>query len=261
MLFKKIKELAPPENGLSGDLYGLQFGSILNSEDFNIHKIIVCLDPTIQVITEAIKQKIHLIISHHGIIHRPILNWNDLVLDQIKLLASNNIRLFVMHTAWDAAPEGVSETYAKTAGLNLEGPFYFHENGERKPIGRIGVPFQENTTIRDVCESLKRHLQLSHVQIVGDPDFVIKKAVVVGGKGLKADFITDVLNAGADTFITGEFTYADSLSAKALGLNLIATSHHSSEKIGMERLQQLLAVTFPRDEFIFVDSDDPSTFL
>ena len=67
MLFQKIKELAPPENGLSDDLYGLQFGSVLNSEDFNLHKVIVCLDPTKQVILEAIKQKIHLIISHHGL--------------------------------------------------------------------------------------------------------------------------------------------------------------------------------------------------
>ena len=41
-----------------------------------------------QVILEAIKQKIHLIISHYGLTHCPLLYWNDLVLDQIKLLAN-----------------------------------------------------------------------------------------------------------------------------------------------------------------------------
>jgi len=261
MLFQKIKELAPSENGLSDDLYGLQFGSVLNSEDFNLHKVIVCLDPTKQVILEAIKQKIHLIISHHGLTHRPLLYWNDLVLDQIKLLASNNIRLFVMHTAWDAAQEGVSETYAKIAGLNIEGPYYWHEKGERKPLGRIGVPFREGTTLGEMADSLKRHLQLTSVHIVGDPDKVINRAVVVGGKGFKADSITDVLNQGADTYITGEFTYADAVAAQHLGLNLIGTSHYASEKIGMERLQQLLAVSFARDEFIFVESGDPTTII
>ena len=44
-------------------------------------------------------------------------------------------------------------------------------------------------------------------------------------------------------YITGEFTYADAVAAQHLGLNLIGTSHYASEKIGMERLQQLLAVS------------------
>ncbi len=51
------------------------------------------------------------------------------------------------------------------------------------------------------------------------------------------------------------------MAAQHLGLNLIGTSHYASEKIGMERLQQLLAVSFARDEFVFVESGDPTSII
>lgn len=260
-LYEKLIKIVPPENGLRDDLYGMQFGSILNSGDFDLSRVILCVDPTKHVISEAIKQKISLIISHHGLTHQSFLNINDLMLDQVKLLAINNIRLFIMHTALDAAMEGISESYAKFAGINVENNFYFRDKGEKKPIGRIGTPFRANLTLKDIAESLKRNLQLPYVRIVGNPGNIVKKAAVVGGKGFKTELITDILNAGCDTFITGEVTHVDMLAAKALGLNIIESTHYSSEKIGVMRLQQILALTFPRDEFIFVESGEPMIFI
>lgn len=255
LLLQVLKEIAPAENGLRDDLYGIQYGTLLN--DPVVHRVIICLDPTKQVIKEAIRQKAHFIIAHHGLTHHPVMYLNDLIIDKINLLASNQITLFVMHTAWDAAPEGISETYAKIAGFNIIGNFNFNDGGKRKPIGRIGVPFRENMTLKSIAENLKRHLNLDRVRILGDPNFIVKKAAIVGGKGLKTDLIPDVIAAGCDTFVTGEYTYPEMLAARDLGLNLIETSHYKSEKIGMEVLQKILSLKFPRDEFIFVESEEP----
>ena len=83
LLFNKLKELIPPENGLLDDFYGLQYGSLLRN--YNIHKIVLCLEPTKEIIIKAISLKANLIISHHGLITKPIISINDSLLDQIKL--------------------------------------------------------------------------------------------------------------------------------------------------------------------------------
>jgi len=260
-LAQKLLEIAPRENGFHDDFHGLQFGSNLNSEDFHIHKVVVCLDPSKQNILEAIKHKANIIISHHGITHHPLLNWNDSVLDQIKLLAMNNIRLYVMHTPWDAAPEGITESFMKLAGFNLDKVFFMGDRGQKKPIGRIGSPYRPNLSLKEVIEGLKRHLHIQYVRFVGSIDSIITKAVFVGGKGFKSDMISDILNQGCNTFITGEATYAEHLAAKELKLNLIEVGHYASEKIGMEQLQRILSLTFPRDEIVYVDSGDPANFI
>ena len=248
-------EIAPPENGWKKDVYGLQVGNLL--KDKSLRKIIVCLDPTKSVIMEAIKQKAHLIISHHGLTHQPLLYFNDEVIDRIALLTRTGISLFVVHTAWDAAPGGVSETLAKIAGMDVVNMLNMDDHGHDKPIGRIGVPFREGITVKETALALKRHLQLESVQIGGNLDAIIKKAAIVGGKGLRDDWIRSVLKKGCDTYITGEYTYPEYLMARTLGLNLIATSHYKSEKIGMKSLQMILALKFPRDEFIFFETGDP----
>jgi dinuclear metal center YbgI/SA1388 family protein len=258
-LLQKLREIAPPDNGMRDDLYGIQFGTTLKNPV--IHTIVICLDPTKAVIKEAIKLKSHFIISHHGLTHNGLLYLNDLYVERISLLAANQISLFVMHTAFDAATEGISEVYAKMAGLNMTGNFYFNDGPKKKPIGRIGTPFRENLTLKSVAENLKRHLNLDRIRILGDMNTPIKRAAVVAGKGLRVDLIPEILQQECDTFITGEITYPEMIAARELGLNIIETSHYKSEKIGMENLCKMLTTTFPRDEFIFVESDEPMQTL
>lgn len=258
-LIQKLKHLVPSENGLSDDLYGLQFGSLLT--DPVLHKIILCVDPSKNIIRETIKLKSHFIISHHGITWSKTLYFNDLLLDALSLLASNQIMIFVAHTALDAASEGISECYAKAAGFNVVGNFYVTDVGKRKPIGRIGIPLRENISVRNIAENLKRFLNLPRIRILGNPNAIIKKAVIIAGNGLRAEYITEILSLGCDTFVSGEFGHYEVVAARDLGLNLIESSHFKSEKIGMENLQRILSLTFPRDEFLYIDSEEPMIVL
>ncbi len=260
MLENKLRnEIAPPEMGMSGDIYGLQFGSTL--EDKSLRKIIVCLDPVKKVIMEAIKQESHLIISHHGLIHRKTKYFNEDILDRLKLLGSNNINLFVMHTAWDAAPGGISETYLKQASLEMEGNFYFKDKHQAKAIGRVARPLVENTTIEGIGKNLKKNLNLDHIRILGPKTHAPKKIAVVGGKGFTQDTILRAKREGCDTILTGELNHPEYLLARELGMQAIETTHYSSENPGMQNLTLLLATTFPRDEFLFVKSGEPITFI
>ncbi len=258
-LIVKLQELAPPENGIAGDIYGLQFGSLVKDKD--VSRIGICLDPTKEVLLAAAREKIQFLISHHGLIHSPVMYFNDDLLAQMALLSRNNLPLFVIHTAWDAAPSGISETYAKLAGLEVVEPFFIEDRGELKPIGRIGKPFQENTTVHTLAKNLKRHLQLSAVQISGNGENHVHKVAVVGGKGFTLDSLVSAFQQGCDTCLTGEMEYSVYLTARRLNLNIIATSHYRSEKIGMETLQQILVMECPRDDFIFIEGKDPVQYL
>ncbi len=260
MLNEKLRtEIAPPESGMSGDLYGLQFGSEL--EDKSLRKIIICLDPTRDVILEAIKQNVHLIISHHGLEHQPFLTINDRIIERIKLLSGNNIDLFVMHTAWDAAPGGISEILTKRSGLKVVDNFYFNDKGKKKAIGRIGEPLMGNMTVDGVVKNLKRHLQLDTIRILGNLEEKVLRAAVVGGKGFNPDKIIQAKKLGCDTVIGGEFTHPEYLVAREIGMKIIESTHYLSEKIGMESLKLILMNTFQRDEFVFVESKDPITHI
>ena len=50
---EKLHKIIPHQNGMTGDLYGLQFGS--NNSDRSIRKIVVCLDPTLNIIMQTHK--------------------------------------------------------------------------------------------------------------------------------------------------------------------------------------------------------------
>ncbi len=255
MLKEKLHELAPRENGFKDDIYGLQFGSIL--KDQNLHNIIISLECSKEVILEARKLKSHLIISHHGLISKPTIYFNDNICNEIKLLSMSNICLFVIHQPWHFAARGISDAYAKHAGINIEKTFYKTYNENYYPIGRIGVPFLENSTVDSMCNNLKRNLGLPSLQIAGNPKNKVTKVIVKGGTGIDTSHFLDIVSAGCNTIISGEFSYQEFVLANKLGLNLIATSHHASEKSGMENLQRILSLEFPRDNFIFVPTNDP----
>jgi dinuclear metal center YbgI/SA1388 family protein len=258
-LIKKLEMLAPKENGMSKDIYGLQFGSL--KKDREVSRIGICLDPSREVILSGLKTKIQFLISHHGVIHYPELMFNDDLSTQMMLFLKHNLPLFVMHTAWDAAPNGISETYAKVAGLEIIEPFFESDRGRPKPIGRICKPYQENTTVKIIANNLKRHLQLTAVQLSGNLQDPVEKIAVVGGKGFDTESLRTAFRLGVDTCLTGEMSYSHYLTARKLNLNIIATSHYKSEKIGMESLQKILAVECPRDEFIFIEGKDPIQYL
>ncbi len=258
LLEKKLKEIAPPELGFMDDLYGLQLGSKL--KDRSIKKILVCLDPTKKVIIEAIKQKIHFIISHHGITHQPKLYFDDSVLEQIKLCALHDIDLFVIHSAWDAAEGGISESFAKTLGLDITNVLCFPDREMTLPIGRICCPIQSQLTLQGILNNIKRHLHVQNIQYCGKLQDKVEKIGVVGGKGLHEEDVKIIVENGCDTFITGEVSYSVWLMAQKLNLKLITTTHYASEIPGMKNLARILSLTFPLDEIVFFPSDDPISY-
>lgn len=255
MLSKKIEELIPKELGFSNDIYGLQVGNQL--KDINLHKIVLCVDPTIEVILQAKKTKSYFIIAHHGLTNRSLLKFNEPILKQIKLLSVNNISLFILQSAWIAASGGISDSISEIVGITNIDNLYIDDNDKKKPFGRIGFPINENLTLDSLIQSLKRKMNLTYIQVCGKLNRKINKIAVVCGIPLTESDLIEILKNNCDTLISTDLVYSHFIFAQKLGLNVISVPHYVCDKIAMEKLKLILSLEFPRDEFIFIDSDDP----
>ena len=255
MLSKKIAELVPQELGFSNDIYGLQFGNVL--KDFNLHKIVICVDPSIKAILQAKKTKSYFIIAHHGLTQRSLLKFNEPVLNQIKLLSANNISLFILRSAWVAASGGISDTLSEIAGITITKRLYIDDDGIKKPLGRIGTPINNNLTLEILIRSLKRKLNSKYIEVCGKLDNKIFKIAVISGISLNEADLIEIVKNNCDTLISTDLVYSQFIFAQKLGLNVLNVPHYACDIIAMKKLKMILSLEFPRDEFFFIESGNP----
>lgn len=114
-IIQLFEDWAPNWIAWEKDNVGLQVGDKQNK----ITKILVTLDVTKQIISEAISKKVELIVSHHPLLFRPpsAIITSDPIGELILQLAEHKIALFSAHTNLDFAPDGVSFTLAELLGL------------------------------------------------------------------------------------------------------------------------------------------------
>src|SRR4030065_1449105 len=100
---------------LDWDKSGLSVGNIQK----DIRKILVTLDLTDNVIQEAIRAKVDLLLSHHPLLMEPIdsfLDTNSLGSKLLEII-KNSIAVYTAHTNYDIMPEGLNAMFAKKLGL------------------------------------------------------------------------------------------------------------------------------------------------
>lgn len=225
---------APRELAESWDNVGLLVGD----PEAEVHRVLVALDVTPQVVAEAIEKGCQLIAAHH-----PVMNcaWNQVQTVRtddrqgrvLTELIRHGIAAICMHTNLDAAPGGVNEVLAQKLGLSD-----LKMLTEEK-IGRIGtlkceIPLVEFT--HSVIELLGCN-GLRYVD-AGRP----VHRVAVGG-GACGCYIPQAIAAGCDTFVTSDLKYNDFLDTE--GLNLIDAGHFPTENVVCPALRDRLAEAFP----------------
>lgn len=225
---------APRELAESWDNVGLLVGD----PEAEVHRVLVALDVTPQVVAEAIEKGCQLIAAHH-----PVMNcaWNQVQTVRtddrqgrvLTELIRHSIAAICMHTNLDAAAGGVNEVLAQKLGLSD-----LKMLTEEK-IGRIGtlkceIPLVEFT--HSVIELLGCN-GLRYVD-AGRP----VHRVAVGG-GACGCYIPQAIAAGCDTFVTSDLKYNDFLDTE--GLNLIDAGHFPTENVVCPALQDRLAEAFP----------------
>ena len=101
-LIQKLETLAPADCACEWDNVGLLVGW----REREIHRILIALDATDEVVEEAVRMRADLLLTHHPLIFKPLrkVNDDDFIARRVMELIQYNVNYYAMHTNFDAAP-------------------------------------------------------------------------------------------------------------------------------------------------------------
>jgi dinuclear metal center YbgI/SA1388 family protein len=195
-----------------------------------VKKIGWAVDADMESIRKAGKEKVDLLIVHHGLF------WGSSALDRkirakrIRLAKRLGVAIYSSHLPLDAHPElGNSIGLLRALGLG---------NSKRKPFGvamgrAIGWKVEGcRLKLRDLVNRLSRATGSKAAVLGHGPEVCRRIAIVTGGFG----DLDQVVKERLDTLITGEADYPTEVKAKELGIHLILGGHRETEVYGARSL-------------------------
>lgn len=232
--------LAPKELALSWD----NVGHLEGDPAQEVQRVLVALDVTEDVVSEAEKLGCQLIVSHH-----PLMNvrWHEKEMQTLRpdrylghllrRLVKADISAISMHTNLDIAPGGVNDALAEALRIEDPGPL----PGDEDHLCRVGR-LPSAVKLSDFAASVCKVLHANGVRFSGSRPV---QYVAVGG-GACGDYIDTVIASGCDTFVTSDLTYHQFLDAVPKGINLIDAGHFPTEDPVCAKLITYLEKEFPQ---------------
>lgn len=226
-------EIAPRECAESWD----NVGHLVGRRTAPVTRIVVALDITMDVIREAKSVGAELIVSHHPLIWDSYRHVTDSVFQQEKVmtLLENGIAAICMHTNLDEAEDGVDDTLIEVLGLKAEGHL-----AEGK-VGHI-CTLPTEMPLQEFLRLVKDRLGANGLRYCDGGKGVRRVATGCGSCG---DYLTEAVEAGCDTFVTGDVKHNLWIDAVGQGINLIDAGHYSTENPIVGKLVRKLSEAFP----------------
>ena len=199
-LIQKLETLAPSGCACDWDNVGLLVGW----KEQEIHRILIALDATDEVVEEAIRMRADLLLTHHPLIFKPLkkVNDDDFIALRVMSLIQYNVNYYAMHTNFDAAPGCMADIAAGRLGL-LEPDVLFVKE-------RFGLPFITVYGEHAVKETVTR-------------------VAIAPGSGKSS--IAYAEKAGAEVLITGDIGHHEGIDAAANHLAILDAGHYGLEHL------------------------------
>lgn len=258
-LLDYINEIAPWGYAEEWDNVGLMVGH----RGAEVKKVLLCMDVTSEVISEAVGIGTQIIVSHHPLIFSKLktIELETFKGEQIAQLIKNDISVVSAHTNLDTAAGGVNDTFAEAVGLincqNLKP--YIPEGFEcNLGIGKVGE-LAKVKSFNEFIDDLKKNLCIRNLRIIGKrPEDVKKVAVFCGSFD---DDLKSVKRHNADVLVTGDMKYHTALDAVQMGLCIVDAGHFASERLILQKLHDKLSERFQKLEvYCSKVEEDPFTF-
>ena len=234
-LYDRFAERIPEHLREPWDNDGLMCSADTSSE---VHRALVALDVTEEIVDYAIQYGFDLIVSHHPLIFKPLgaLTEDSHVARKVIKLLCTGVSVFSFHTRADKVLGGVNDCLCDRLGMFDTEPF-----GEGD-LGRIGNVTDE-CTLEDFAYKIKQATGSDGVRYA-DGYNSIRRVAVVGGGG--KSYVRDAIALGADTFVSGEIGYNIMEEAPEMGINLIEAGHYFTEQP---------VTDFFREQLVYFDPD------
>ena len=226
-----LEELSPTYLAEDWDNVGLQIGAMR----WPVNKIWVTLDPLSAVIKKACQENVDLLITHHPLFFKPLMNL-DIGTIQGGIIAAcirSNISVYSAHTNFDSVSGGLNDIFADRIGLSNcrvldDAKIINKESDGCHGIGRIGA-LPQSIKLNQLAMSLRERMHLNAIRIAGDPDLLVTKVAICTGSG--AGLLDKFISSEAQVYISGDIKYHDAISVLENGKGVIDVGHFASEQI------------------------------
>lgn len=214
-------------------------GLIVGRPDDRVHKALLAVDVTDEVMDEAEREGCDLILTHHPIVFHPLKRFNSA--DQVQRCVERAIRcgiaLYACHTNLDSAPEGMSWRLAEMLGVGCLRVLQPAEGDVNVGFGVVG----ELPETCDTVEFMRRIQCVLGVRVVRHSDIAsgtVRRVAVCTGAG--ASLIADARRAGADLYVTSDLKYNDFMTPDKV-LTVADIGHFESEYCAIQILFDILS--------------------
>lgn len=200
------------------ELYPLRYaeewdepGLIVGDPAWPVRKIYCAVDPTREVVQEAVDWGTDLLITHHPLFFRAVHNASGMGFrgDIVNTLIGHRCGLWVGHTNADSAHRGTAHAFADLLGLcdqrplvPIDDPKALHPVGLGR-VGRLPGPM----TLRALAQCVADFLPKTElgIQAAGDPNALVSVVATLPGSG---DSLFDEVRASnADVYITSDLRH------------------------------------------------------
>jgi dinuclear metal center YbgI/SA1388 family protein len=247
-LTASFEELWPLKGAEAWDTPGLTIGD----PGQTVTRVLLTVDVTSEVVSEAIDGGYQLLLAHHPYLMRGVTTLRE---DTVKgAVASNCIRaglaVYAAHTNADVVESGVSDVLAQA--LNLQNTTSL-DGVNKVGLGRVG-DLSEPITLGQLATKLARILPhtASGIRVAGNFSRMVERVALCGGAGDSFLGLETVTNA--DVYITSDLRHhsaQDASEAAKLGLGpaLIDVSHWASEFLWLDVAAEQLRNIHPEVVF------------
>lgn len=200
-----------------------------------VNKIITGVSLSAQLIEAAIKNKAEMIMVHHGLFKNsipelPVLQ--GVIRNRVKMLLCNNINLAGYHLPLDFHNK-IGNNALLCEKLEIG-------NWKLLEMGCVGE-LDKEIDFKDFVDIVNSKLGVNSIVISGGG----KKAKIIGvSSGGASPYYQDFIDAGADTFLTGDIRENIVRGVEEQGLNFINAGHYNTEKLGIKALGELVNKEF-----------------
>ena len=230
-----IERFAPLEWQESYDNAGL----IVGRPDDEVHKALLAVDVTEEVLDEAEAEGCDIVLTHHPIIFHALKRFNsaDPVQRCVERAIRSRVALYACHTNLDSAPEGMSWRLAEILGVGNLGVLQPSEAGEGVGFGVVGELSESIDTV-EFMQFIRRKLGVKVVRYSDTATSAVRRVAVCTGAG--ASLIGEARRAGADIYITADLKYNDFMTPDKV-LTVADIGHFESEYCAIELLFDILS--------------------
>jgi len=225
-----INSFAPYATQEEYDNSGLNVGDW----EAEVTGILTCVDVSLETIKEAVSENCNLIVSHHPINFRPVVNLvtSDYVSSVVMEAVKAGVNLLSGHTNVDKADGGINDRLAEKLG-----GYFVKKIPEVDEYARF---FKVDTVeLSTFVDEISNGIQDDNISSIGQGE--VSKVAVVGGAGGDLALIDYCINNDV-VLVTSELKHHLARMIEDRGGKIIIIGHFTGERVFIDVIKDLFKI-------------------